>query len=130
MGGLQTFHVIDRPGEDVRQELTLFELRKKLGKHRKMEQIYELLPDLALSDSPVLLQGEPGTGKRLLAQAIHKLSGRRDGPFFHLPCKKKDGERLTRELLGTPPDLEGDAPSRELGSKTQNPALDLRNRVF
>jgi PAS domain S-box-containing protein len=115
VGGLQTFHVIDRPGEEVLRELTLFELRKKLGNNPKMARIYELLPDLADSDAPVLLQGEPGTGKRLLAGAIHKLSGRRNGPFFHVICKKKSPEDLSRELLGTLSDLEAEPRSREQG---------------
>jgi len=115
VGGLQTFHVIDRPDDEVQRELTLFELRKKLGADRKMARIYELLPDLANSGAPVLLQGEPGTGKRLLAGAIHKLSRRRNGPFFHVYCKQKNAETLTRELLGTPSDLDGQTRTREPG---------------
>ncbi len=106
VGGLQTFHVIDRPNEEVQEELVLFELRKKIGKDRRLTQVLEILPDLAKGDSPVLLQGEPGTGKRLLAKAIHSLSDRAEGPFFHVSCKGRSEESLTKELLG--PDLELD----------------------
>jgi PAS domain S-box-containing protein len=115
VGGLQTFHVIDRPDEEIRQELTLFELRKKMGRDRRLARIFEVLPDLARSDAPVLLQGEPGTGKKLLARAIHQLSGRASGPFFHVSCRRKSQEQLTEELLGSSLLLEKDQESRERG---------------
>jgi PAS domain S-box-containing protein len=112
VGGLQTFHVIDRPDEDIRKELVLFELRQKMGKDRRLSRIFEVLPDLAKSGAPVLLQGEPGTGKKLLAGAIHRLSGRASGPFFHVSCKPKAEEELSEEILGSNLDMERD-PTRE-----------------
>jgi len=115
VGGLQTFHVIDRPDEEIRKELVLFELRKKMGKDRRLAQTFEVLPDLAKSGAPVLLQGEPGTGKKLLAGAIHRLSGRASGPFFYVSCKQKAGEELTEEILGTGFDMEGDHTPEEKG---------------
>ncbi len=101
VGGLQTFHVIDRPDEEIRKELVLFELRKKMGRDRRLARTFEILPDLARSGAPVLLQGEPGTGKQLLAGAIHRLSGRASGPFFSVSCKEKSGEELSEEILGS-----------------------------
>jgi DNA-binding NtrC family response regulator len=115
VGGLQTFHVIDRPDEEIRQELVLFELRKKMGKDRRLAQTLEVLPDLAKSGAPVLLQGEPGTGKKLLAGAIHRLSGRASGPFFHVSCKQKAEAELTEEILGASLQLEGDPGAKEKG---------------
>ena len=115
VGGLQTFHVIDRPDEDIRKELILFELRKKMGKDRRLAQIFEVLPDLASSDAPVLLQGEPGTGKKLLARAIHRLSARASGPFFHVSCRQKRREQLTEELLGLELNVEREQETRERG---------------
>jgi len=115
VGGLQTFHVIDRPDEDIRKELVLFELRQKMGKDRRLARIFEVLPDLAKSGAPVLLQGEPGTGKKLLAGAIHRLSGRASGPFFYVSCKQKDGEKLSEEILGSNFDTEGDHTPEEKG---------------
>ncbi len=116
VGGLQTFHVADRPDAEVRKDLILFELRKKIGRHRTLEQTYEILPDLAKNDAPVLLQGEPGTGKRLLATSIHDLSDRREtGLFFHVLCKKKSRETLTQELMGTPMDTGKEGTSRKAG---------------
>jgi len=115
VGGLQTFHVIDRPDEDIRKELVLFELRQKMGKDRRLAGIFELLPDLAKSGAPVLLQGEPGTGKKLLAGAIHRLSGRASGPFFYVSCREKAGEDLTEEILGSNLDEERDHTPEEKG---------------
>jgi len=109
VGGLQTFHVIENPDEEARRELILFELRRKMGRDQRLTQVYELLPDLARSDSPVLLQGERGTEKQLLARAIHALSGRASGPYHHVPCREKSPEELTRgtrrlESTGSPDD--------------------------
>lgn len=115
VGGLQTFHVIDRPDQEIRKELVLFELRQKMGKDRRLARIFEVLPDLAKSDAPVLLQGEPGTGKKLLAGAIHRLSGRASGPFFYVSCKQKAGEELSKEILGSNFDAEGDHAPEEKG---------------
>lgn len=115
VGGLQTFHVIDRPDEEIQKELVLFELRQKMGKDRRLARIFEVLPDLAKSGAPVLLQGEPGTGKKLLAGAIHRLSGRASGPFFYVSCKQKTGENLSEEILGSNFDTEGDHSPEEKG---------------
>jgi DNA-binding NtrC family response regulator len=107
--------VIDRPDEEIRNELVLFELRKKMGKDRRLARTYEVLPDLARSGAPVLLQGEPGTGKKLLAGAIHRLSGRASGPFFHVSCKHKAVEGLTEEILGSNFQMEGDSEPKKKG---------------
>lgn len=111
IGGLQTFRVIENPDEDTQKELVLFELRSKIGKGSRLSQIYEILPDLAQSDAPVLLQGEPGTEKRLLARSIHMLSGRASGPYVAVACAEKDPENLTEELLGPRSSRTGTDPS-------------------
>jgi len=100
VGSLQTFHVIDRSKVERKQAAILLELQRKLGKSQKLNPIYSILSDLAKSNAPVLLQGETGTGKRMLARAIHRLSGRGGGPFFHVYCRQKSAEILTAEVLG------------------------------
>lgn len=63
------------------------------------------------SDAPVLLTGENGTGKELLARAIHAASARREKPFMVVNCRAFSEDRLERELYGNVGGLDGaDAP--------------------
>ena len=71
-----------------------------IGKSEKIKKIYELLPDLAQTDSTVLIQGESGTGKELLARAIHHNSPRKDKPFIIADCTILTESLLESELFG------------------------------
>ena len=51
-----------------------------------MRALFSALPRIAASTSPVLIGGEQGTGKDLIARAVHALSGRADGPFVSVDC--------------------------------------------
>jgi len=100
MGGVETF-----------RDLSLVEaLRKKLNsrvqvgdvvsRSPSMGRIFEILPQVAESSSTVLIQGETGTGKELLARAIHNLSPRRDRPFVAVNCSALPDTLLESELFG------------------------------
>jgi transcriptional regulator with PAS, ATPase and Fis domain len=65
-----------------------------------MRKIFTILPQVAESDSTVLLQGETGTGKELLARAIHELSPRRGKPFVAINCGAFPDTLLESELFG------------------------------
>jgi DNA-binding NtrC family response regulator len=65
-----------------------------------MREVYRQTRQVARSNAAVLLVGEKGTGKGLVAQAIHRLSGRRDGPFIPVHCGAWDEDRLESELFG------------------------------
>jgi transcriptional regulator with PAS, ATPase and Fis domain len=65
-----------------------------------MEQIYRFLPMIAQSDSSVLLTGETGTGKDLVAEAIHQGSSRAKGPFIKVNCGALPATLLESELFG------------------------------
>ena len=65
-----------------------------------MRRLLEVLPLIAESESTILLQGETGTGKELVARAIHGLSGRRDGPFVQINCGAISEGLLESELFG------------------------------
>lgn len=71
-----------------------------IGHSPKMEDIYELLPVLACTDATVLITGETGTGKDLLAEAIHKASRRADHPFVKVNSGAIPEALLESELFG------------------------------
>lgn len=71
-----------------------------VGKHPRMQEIFAFLPDIAESESAVLIQGPTGSGKELFARAIHHLSPRKDGPFVAINCGALPDTLLESELFG------------------------------
>ncbi len=71
-----------------------------IGSSQEMEKIFQILPSLAQSDSSVLITGETGTGKDLMAEAIHQLSNRAKGPFVKINCGALPETLLESELFG------------------------------
>lgn len=73
--------------------------QKFIGKSREMRDLYHLIKQIAPSNSPVLVVGETGTGKELVAHAIHKASGRK-GLFVPINCAAIPESMLESELFG------------------------------
>ncbi|MFH1132181.1 MAG: sigma 54-interacting transcriptional regulator [Pseudomonadota bacterium] len=71
-----------------------------ISKNFKMQRIFELLPLVAQSDSTVLVLGDSGTGKELVAKAIHHQSARRTRPFVALNCAAMPETLMESELFG------------------------------
>jgi transcriptional regulator with PAS, ATPase and Fis domain len=100
LGGVEMFR-------DLSQ---VIELRKKLeksyvfegivSKNLQMQKIKERLPLFAASPSTVLIEGASGTGKDLIARAIHNLSPRKDAPFVTVNCSALPDNLLESELFG------------------------------
>jgi len=83
--------------QELRQEYWFMGL---LGKSEPMQHLFEQIRNAAGSEAPVLIYGESGTGKNLVAQAIHSLSRRKDGPFVALNCGSLNDYLLESELFG------------------------------
>ena len=80
------------------KERTRFE--SMIGQSRPMQEIFDLIRDVAPMDSTVLITGETGTGKGLAAKAIHTNSSRRDGPFVTVNCGAIPEHLMETELFG------------------------------
>ncbi|MFH1898516.1 MAG: sigma-54 dependent transcriptional regulator [Candidatus Desantisbacteria bacterium] len=71
-----------------------------IGKSKKMQEIYRIIEKVAPTDSTVLIHGESGSGKELLARAIHYHSQRKGKPFISLDCSALTESLLESELFG------------------------------
>jgi PAS domain S-box-containing protein len=100
MGGVETFRDLSLV-EDLRREIRRqYRLGDIISKSPLMQEIFAILPDIARSDSTVLVQGESGTGKELVARALHHLSPRAPGPFIAVNCGALPDTLLESELFG------------------------------
>jgi len=100
IGGAETFRDLSLV-EELRREIAgRFQLGDLVSQSPAMRRLCDLLPQLAESDSTLLIRGETGTGKELLARAIHGLSRRQDGPFVAVNCAALPDPLLESELFG------------------------------
>ena len=100
VGGAETFRDLSIV-EELRKELEgRFEMGDIVSRSPSMRHLFDILPQVAASNSTVLIQGETGTGKELLAKAIHHLSPRKDKPFIAVNCGALPDTLLESELFG------------------------------
>ncbi len=108
--------VHDDPREPGRKILAIYDLtelhvlRRKLGERGRfgrlvgksagMEQVFRLIDDVARVDTTVLIEGDTGTGKELVARSIHESSNRRHGPFVAVNCAGLTDSLLASQLFG------------------------------
>ena len=82
------------------------------GRSRAIGRVMEQVRHLASTHTAVLIEGEPGTGKSVAAQAIHQNSSRRNQPFVRIDCGALDEPSLERELFGREPGAAEDHGAR------------------
>jgi PAS domain S-box-containing protein len=100
IGGVEVFRDISEI-ETLRSELSGRRVfGDMIGASPAMQEIFRLIPDVAPTDASVLIDGASGTGKELLAQAIHDQSLRRERAFVCLNCGALPDTLLESELFG------------------------------
>jgi transcriptional regulator with PAS, ATPase and Fis domain len=100
LGGAETFRNLTEL-EALRRELEgRFRVGDLVSDSPLMQRVFEVLPAVAASPSTVLILGETGTGKELVARTIHDLSPRRNGPFIAVNCGALPDALLESELFG------------------------------
>lgn len=100
IGGVETFRDLSA-FENLRKEITKkYTVSDIISKSDRLQKIFNTLPDIAQSNSAVLIQGPSGSGKELLAKAIHNLSPRSERPFIAINCSALPETLLESELFG------------------------------
>lgn len=100
VGGAETFRDLSVE-EELRRELTRrYSFEDMVSKSHVLRRVFDTLPDIAESESTVLIMGESGTGKELLARAIHNLSPRKGRPLVVVNCGALPDTLLESELFG------------------------------
>jgi len=100
IGGAETFRDLSAV-EELRKELSgRFEIGDFVSRSPAMRRVFDILPQVAASDCTVLVQGETGTGKELLARALHHTGPRRRRPFVAVNCGALPETLLESELFG------------------------------
>ncbi len=99
-GGAETFRDLTLI-EELRKEISgRFQVGDIVSRSAAMRRVLDALPRIAESDSTILIQGETGTGKELVARALHDLGPRRRGPFVAVNCGALPDTLLESELFG------------------------------
>jgi sigma-54 specific flagellar transcriptional regulator A len=88
---------IQIPSAQVNEECGFHNI---IGQSRKMREVFDLVRKVADCDSTILLNGETGTGKGMVARAIHQRSNRKDKPFISINCGAIPENLLESELFG------------------------------
>jgi DNA-binding NtrC family response regulator len=87
--------------KNLKQQLDLrYGMENIVGHEHRMLKVFDVIDSIADTRATVLISGESGTGKSLIARAIHRRSGRREGPFVEIACGALPESLLESELFG------------------------------
>ncbi len=93
-------HRLEQENRALQEQTGLGEFSEIIGVSPPMQRIFEMIRRVAGSDVPVLITGDSGTGKELVARAIHQRSGRKNGAFIAINCGAIPENLLESELFG------------------------------
>lgn len=100
VGGVETFRDLTMMESLRKQLMQRYTFNEIISKSSIMQRFFQILPDIATSDSTVLILGESGTGKGIMADAIVSASTRNDQPFISVNCGAIPETLLESELFG------------------------------
>ena len=100
IGGIEIFRDLSIVKNLIEQLQGKYSFGNIIGKNHKMQKIYDLIQQVAHTDTTILIAGESGTGKELIAMAIHYNSSRKDKPFIKVDCASLVESLLESELFG------------------------------
>jgi len=100
IGGIEIFRDISIIKELAKELKDKYSFDNIVGRNHKMHQVFELLHEVAPTKATVLIEGETGTGKELIANAIHHNSTRANKPFIKINCAALSEGLLESELFG------------------------------
>ncbi len=98
----RAFHVsqLERENHELQQRLANGSFEGMVGASPQMEKVFATVRKVATSDIPVLITGDSGTGKELVARAIHHQSMQKNGPFVPINCGAIPENLIESELFG------------------------------
>lgn len=100
IGGVETFRDLTVVHQLRKELLKQHSFEDIVSKNEKMLKLFSILPQIAASNSTVLIEGASGTGKELIARAIHNNSPKRNGPFIAVNCGALPETLCESELFG------------------------------
>ena len=100
VGGVESVRDLTRVEELEKKLEAKYSFEDIIGRSAAMQKVFELLPVVAESDSTVLIEGASGTGKELVARALHNLSPRKGKRFVAINCGALPDTLLESELFG------------------------------
>jgi len=100
IGSVETFRDVTVVEELRKQVQKQYRCEDIISRNHNIQELFDILPQIAESDCAVLIEGQTGTGKELFARAIHNLSPRRKNPFIAVNCSALPDTLLESELFG------------------------------
>lgn len=91
---------LNQPNDTTQPEQNSLEQRMLIGQSLPIQQLRITLKKIARSQAPVFVTGESGTGKEVIANLVHRLSNRNEGPFIAINCGAIPFELMESELFG------------------------------
>ena len=92
---------VETENRSLREQINKkYSLDHIVGNSRAMEEVFDMVQQVAPARTTVLIEGESGTGKELIARAVHQLSPRQHGPFVAVHCAGFNENLLESELFG------------------------------